>query len=123
MTSSASVENGFISRTLEPKSEMRWTDWAWQPKKLPHSVMSMRYSLFSIVDNGGNSMINTGERIPFSSTEVHPMRRTRNVGLLLLGIWLIVTGLLPFVSLPIPSLSTILSLLAIAAGVFILMNR
>lgn len=51
------------------------------------------------------------------------MRRTKNWGLLLLGIWLIVTGLLPFVSISIPSLGTILSLLAIAAGVFILLDR
>jgi len=51
------------------------------------------------------------------------MRRTRNLGLLLLAIWLIVTGLLPFVSIPIPSLGMILSLLAIAAGVFILLDR
>jgi hypothetical protein len=51
------------------------------------------------------------------------MRRTRNLGLLLLAIWLIVTGLLPFVDIPVPSLSTILSLLAVAAGVFILLDR
>lgn len=43
--------------------------------------------------------------------------------MLFLGIWLIVTGLQPLVSLPIPSLGTILALLAIAAGVLILVGR
>ena len=51
------------------------------------------------------------------------MRLTKNLGMLLLGIWLIVTGLLPFVNLPIPSLGTLLALLAIAAGVCILLGR
>jgi hypothetical protein len=51
------------------------------------------------------------------------MRRTKNLGLLLLGIWLIATGLLPFVNVPIPSLDTILSLLAIVAGVLIVQSR
>jgi hypothetical protein len=43
--------------------------------------------------------------------------------MLLLGIWLVVTGLLPFVNLPIPNIGTILALLALAAGVLILMGR
>ncbi len=51
------------------------------------------------------------------------MRRTRELGLLLLGIWLIVTGLLPFVNLPISNIGTLLSLLALAAGVLILLDR
>lgn len=51
------------------------------------------------------------------------MRRTRNLGLLLLGIWLVVTGLLPFVNLSIPNIGTLLSLLALAAGVLILLDR
>lgn len=51
------------------------------------------------------------------------MRRTKNVGLLLLGIWLVVTGLLPFVNLSIPNTGMLLSLLALAAGVLILLDR
>jgi hypothetical protein len=43
------------------------------------------------------------------------------MGFLLLGIWLILTGLSAFISLG--GLSVILALLAIAAGVFILLNR
>lgn len=51
------------------------------------------------------------------------MRRTKNTGLLLLGIWLVITGLLPFINLPIANLSTLLSLLALTAGVLILLDR
>ncbi|MBN2119071.1 MAG: hypothetical protein JW730_21055 [Anaerolineales bacterium] len=49
------------------------------------------------------------------------MRFNRNIGFLLLAIWLILTGLSAFVSLG--GLGVILALLAIAAGVFILMGR
>jgi hypothetical protein len=41
----------------------------------------------------------------------------------LLAIWLIITGLLPLLSLNIPAIGTILALLAIAAGVLILLGR
>ena len=51
------------------------------------------------------------------------MRRPRNLGLLLLGIWLIVTGLLQVVTVAIPAIGTLLALLAIAAGVLILLGK
>ena len=47
----------------------------------------------------------------------------KNLGMLLLGIWLIVTGLLQVTSIHIPAIGTILALLAIAAGVLILLGR
>lgn len=49
------------------------------------------------------------------------MRLTKNIGFLLLAIWLILTGLSSFV--PLGGLGVILGLLAIAAGVFILIGR
>ena len=49
------------------------------------------------------------------------MRFTRNIGMLLLSIWLILTGLMMVVSLAIPPV--IMGILAIAAGVFILIGR
>ena len=49
------------------------------------------------------------------------MRFNGNIGFLLLAIWLILTGLSSFVSMG--GLGVILALLAIAAGVFILMSR
>jgi hypothetical protein len=51
------------------------------------------------------------------------MRITRNVGMLLLAIWLILTGLLQVVSIPVQGLGALLALLAIAAGVCILIGR
>jgi hypothetical protein len=51
------------------------------------------------------------------------MRLTRNMGMLLLGIWLILTGLLQIASISIPGIGIILALLAIVAGILILMGR
>ncbi len=48
---------------------------------------------------------------------------TKNWGLFLLAIWLIMTGLHPFVHLTFVNLSLISALLAIAAGVLILLGR
>ena len=59
----------------------------------------------------------------FSHEEVSNMKLTKNLGMLLLGIWLIVTGLLQVVSIPIPAIGIILAVLAIAAGVLILLGR
>jgi uncharacterized membrane protein YeaQ/YmgE (transglycosylase-associated protein family) len=49
------------------------------------------------------------------------MKFNRNIGFLLLAIWLILTGLSAFISMG--NLGTILAILAIAAGVFILLDR
>ena len=47
----------------------------------------------------------------------------KNIGMLLLAVWLIVTGLLQVVKLPIPDITLILGLLAIVAGALILLQR
>ncbi len=49
------------------------------------------------------------------------MNITKNIGFLLLAIWLILTGLSAFISMG--GLSPLLAILAIAAGVFILLGR
>lgn len=49
------------------------------------------------------------------------MKFTKNIGFLLLAIWLILTGLSAFVAMS--GLGVILSILAIAAGIFILIGR
>jgi hypothetical protein len=51
------------------------------------------------------------------------MRSPRNVGLSLLGVWLIIHGLIGIMPLLVPGLSVVLSLIAIAAGILILMGR
>ncbi len=50
------------------------------------------------------------------------MRITKNLGMLLLSIWLIATGLGAFIP-AISGLGLLLSILAIAAGVLILLGR
>lgn len=51
------------------------------------------------------------------------MRVTKNLGMLLLGIWLIVTGLIPLLQLTFSGLGTVMAVLAIAAGALILVGR
>jgi hypothetical protein len=51
------------------------------------------------------------------------MNLPKNLGMVLLGIWLILEGLLKVVTVPIPAIGIISAVLAIAAGVLILMGR
>jgi hypothetical protein len=51
------------------------------------------------------------------------MRLTKNLGLLLLAIWLILSGLIPLLNLSFSGLGTLMGILAIAAGVLILIGR
>ena len=48
---------------------------------------------------------------------------TKNLGMLLLGIWLVVTGASAFVHIPFANTGQILSVLALAAGILILLGR
>lgn len=48
---------------------------------------------------------------------------SRNLGFLLLGIWLILEGLIPLLSLSFGGLSLLRALLAVAAGALILLRR
>lgn len=48
---------------------------------------------------------------------------SHNLGLLVLSIWLILTGLLPLISLSFDGLSVVMALLALAAGVLLLLRR
>ena len=50
-------------------------------------------------------------------------RLTKNIGMLLLAIWLILTGLIALFSLSFNGLGIIMGILAIAAGIFILIGR
>ncbi len=48
----------------------------------------------------------------------------RNLGMILLGLWLILTGLLPLLNMKLsPTVTTGLAVLGIAAGVLILLRR
>ncbi|MGI9069218.1 MAG: hypothetical protein ACR2HX_22795 [Pyrinomonadaceae bacterium] len=48
----------------------------------------------------------------------------RNLGMILLGLWLILTGLLPLLNMKVsPTVATGLAVLGIAAGILILLRR
>ena len=51
------------------------------------------------------------------------MRRPQNLGMLLLAIWLILTGLIVLLGLSFQGLPLIMGILALAAGVLILLGR
>jgi hypothetical protein len=51
------------------------------------------------------------------------MRPARNLGILLLAAWLILTGLIPLFNFSFSGLSTVMAVLAIAAGVFLVVGR
>jgi hypothetical protein len=50
-------------------------------------------------------------------------RLTHNLGVLLLAIWLILTGAIALLGLSFPAAGTIAAILAIAAGVLLLLRR
>jgi hypothetical protein len=51
------------------------------------------------------------------------MKLTRNLGMLLLGIWLILSGLIPLLNLSLAGLGALMAILAVAAGALILTGR
>ena len=51
------------------------------------------------------------------------MKITKSIGMLLLSIWLILTGLLQLVKFSFSGLEIIMAILAIAAGVLLLLGR
>jgi hypothetical protein len=51
------------------------------------------------------------------------MKIFKNLGMLLLGVWLIATGLVPLLHPSFSGLGTVMAILAIAAGALILFGR
>lgn len=51
------------------------------------------------------------------------LKATSNLGMMVLGVWLILTGLIPLLNLSFPQLGMVMAVLAIAAGALILMGR
>jgi hypothetical protein len=51
------------------------------------------------------------------------MKLTKKPGMLLLGIWLILKGVIPLFNLSFSGLGTVMAILVIAAGSFILIER
>jgi hypothetical protein len=46
-----------------------------------------------------------------------------SAGMLLLGVWLVLTGLLPLLNVSFPSADVVLAVLAIVAGILIILGR
>ena len=51
------------------------------------------------------------------------MRFTRNIGMLLLALWLVLTGLIPLLNLGFSGMGTAMAVLAVAAGILIAIGR
>jgi len=51
------------------------------------------------------------------------MKVIRNLGMLLLAAWLVLTGLIPLLNLSFSGLGMVMAILAIAAGVLIVVGR
>ncbi len=51
------------------------------------------------------------------------MKLTKNIGMLLLAIWLILYGVITLLSLSFSGLPLVMAILAIAAGVLILLDK
>ena len=51
------------------------------------------------------------------------MKPTRSLGFRLLGIWLVVQGIIGLVPILLPGLGVVISLLALAAGLVLLLAR
>lgn len=48
---------------------------------------------------------------------------TTSVGMILLGIWLIVTGATPFLAIAIPYRTVVMAILALVAGIMLILGR
>jgi len=57
------------------------------------------------------------------TAESNTMKLPKNPGMLLLGIWLVLTGLIPLFNLSFSGLGLLMQILAIAAGALILFGR
>jgi hypothetical protein len=51
------------------------------------------------------------------------MKVTSNIGMLVLAVWLILTGLLPLLSISFSGQGTLMAVLAVAAGILLVIGR
>ena len=51
------------------------------------------------------------------------MKLNKNLGMLLLGIWLVATGLIPLLNISFSGLGTVMAVLAITSGALILVGK
>ena len=51
------------------------------------------------------------------------MKLNKNLGMLLLGVWLVMTGLIPLLNISFSGLGTVMAVLAITSGALILVGK
>jgi len=51
------------------------------------------------------------------------MKAARSIGMILLALWLILSGLIPLLHLSFAGIGTVMAILAIAAGVMLIVGR
>jgi uncharacterized membrane protein HdeD (DUF308 family) len=54
---------------------------------------------------------------------MNTVRMPNNLGILLLAVWLILTGIIPLFDLTFSGLSLVMAILAIVTGVLLILNR
>jgi hypothetical protein len=69
-----------------------------------------------------------GRRVPrqravWTVKEAYSLPMRKNLGMLLLGVWLILTGVIPLINLTFSGLGTMMAVLAIAAGALIITGK
>lgn len=74
-----------------------------------------RWTVWHIDDNANTFVVREHQTMKWIGT--------KNMGMLLLGVWLVVTGASAFVRIPFPNMAQILSAVALAAGILILAGR
>ena len=61
--------------------------------------------------------------VAVATAQEAPVKVTRNIGMLLLAIWLILAGLMALDGFSFPSSTQVMAVLALAAGIAILLGR
>ncbi len=54
---------------------------------------------------------------------MNAIKLNKNLGMMLLGVWLILSGVIPLLSLSFSGLGTLMAILAIAAGALIIAGK
>ncbi len=85
--------------------------------------MCVNENLINQITAGRKSLLQYACRFIENDKEVCIMIGSKKLGMQLLGIWLILTGVLSIVSIPIPYIGIVLAILAIVAGILLLFGK
>jgi hypothetical protein len=95
-----------------------------QPSLLQFANTGSRKLTRALVDpKGGQATALSVDTIHSFTKGRLSMKLTKNIGMLLLALWLVLTGLIQLLNLYFSGLGILMAILAIAAGVFISLGR